>query len=195
MQSMWENRGENHRGGKGPRSEGCEVRDGNLNFIPSLVGQSEALASSGDSLKISGALLRYASEHSTRKIISKLIEVKSGQQIDMSAEASPEPPSRSRSPKRKRSESEDFRTPPQYDGAGDAALQYAYDDDLPSDAEQGLSPDEGPVRKKIRVERPTTLSYVAHMTLRGHKRGVAAVKYSPDGKWIASCCKSSLYVI
>jgi COMPASS component SWD3 len=38
------------------------------------------------------------------------------------------------------------------------------------------------------VERPARLNYVPYMTLRGHKRGVAAVKFSPDGKWIASCC-------
>jgi WD40 repeat protein len=39
------------------------------------------------------------------------------------------------------------------------------------------------------AERPTRLEYALHMTLKGHKRGVAAVKWSPDGRWIASCCK------
>ena len=109
----------------------------------------------------------------------------------MSAAVSPEPPSRSRSPKRKRSESEESGIA-QYDGAGDAALQYAYDEDLPSDVEQAFTPEDGPSRKKLRVERPRTLNYVPHMTLRGHKRGVAVVKFSPDGKWIASCCKKNL---
>ena len=34
---------------------------------------------------------------------------------------------------------------------------------------------------------PPFRPYVEHMTLKGHRRGVAAVKISPDGKWIASC--------
>ena len=38
--------------------------------------------------------------------------------------------------------------------------------------------------------KPTRLHYKQKMVLRGHKRGVAAVKFSPDGLWIASCCKS-----
>ena len=37
-------------------------------------------------------------------------------------------------------------------------------------------------RRKLRY-RPT-------MILRGHKKGVTCVKFSPDGKWIASCCGS-----
>lgn len=31
--------------------------------------------------------------------------------------------------------------------------------------------------------------YRPKLVLRGHKRGVACVKFSPDGKWIASCCE------
>lgn len=112
----------------------------------------------------------------------------------MSINSSPEPPSRG-SPKRKRSYSHDSDIP-QYDGVGDRSrLQYAYDEDLPSDAEQAFhTPDsqpDGVSAKRRRVERPTKLNYVPHMTLRGHKRGVAAARYSPDGKWIASCCKRS----
>ena len=106
----------------------------------------------------------------------------------MSLESSPEPPRRS--PKRKRSESHGIATP-QYDGAADAQLSYAHDDEVPSDfntPDQG-SEDEGTKPKRRKVERPTTLNYVPCLTLRGHKRGVAAVKFSPDGKWIASCCK------
>ncbi|KAK4574155.1 WD domain protein [Recurvomyces mirabilis] len=94
-----------------------------------------------------------------------------------------------RSPKRKRSGSEDTGVPPQYDGAEDsAALQYAYDEEMPSELQSPEEQEqEGAVAKRPRLERPRELNYIPHMTLRGHKRGVAAVKYSPDGKWIASC--------
>jgi hypothetical protein len=101
---------------------------------------------------------------------------------------------RPRSPKRKRSDSD--ATPPQYDGAADdngaAALQYSYEDEMPSELQSPAAEQEeqdGAVpAKKPRLERPRRLNYVPYMTLRGHKRGVAAVKYSPDGRWIASCC-------
>jgi COMPASS component SWD3 len=108
----------------------------------------------------------------------------------MSLESSPEP---RRSPKRKRSNSRG------YDATGDPALAYAYDDELTSDADnQFQTPDQGSEdeqgngsgAKRRKIERPTRLNYVPHMTLRGHKRGVAAVKFSPDGKWIASCCEA-----
>jgi COMPASS component SWD3 len=101
----------------------------------------------------------------------------------MSTNTSPGPPSRG-SPKRKRSQSPD-----------DAHFQYAYDEDLGSDAEETFrTPDDEPdgaTPKKRRIERPKRLNYVPYMTLRGHKRGVSSVKFSPDGKWIASCCKNT----
>jgi COMPASS component SWD3 len=34
--------------------------------------------------------------------------------------------------------------------------------------------------------KPTTLHYRPSLILRGHKKGISQVKYSPDGKWIAS---------
>lgn len=112
----------------------------------------------------------------------------------MSLESSPEPSRRS--PKRKRSDP-DVYSGARYGEAGDAALSYAYDDDLTSDAENAFNtPDNGsddeatrPKRRKLMLERPQRLNYIQHLTLRGHKRGVAAVKFSPDGKWIASCCE------
>lgn len=37
------------------------------------------------------------------------------------------------------------------------------------------------------------LRYNQKLVLKGHRRGVAAVKFSPDGRCIASCCKSCDY--
>ena len=123
----------------------------------------------------------------------------------MSIDDTFEPPSRSLNPKRKRSlatsDRDDHGAAGYEDdtGAAGAQLQYAYDDELASDAEQAFhTPEEDadrllPVRKKRRrVERPRTLDYVPCMTLRGHKRGVTSVKFSPDGKWIASSCECSI---
>ena len=109
----------------------------------------------------------------------------------MSVELSPVTPKRS--PKRKRSESLDSKNRAN-DNEEDVQLQYAYNDDLTSDVEDTFhTPEEGSGDESIRtkrrkVERPQQLNYVPRLTLRGHKRGVAAVKFSPDGKWIASCC-------
>lgn len=37
--------------------------------------------------------------------------------------------------------------------------------------------------------KPTRLHYKPKLVLRGHRKGVAQVKFSPDGRWIASCCR------
>lgn len=79
------------------------------------------------------------------------------------------------------------------DADTDADNHYAYEDEsdgvepsnLNSPAVQdGASTPQPPTR-------PLSLHYTPHMTLRGHKRGVAAVKFSPNGKYIASCCKTN----
>lgn len=41
-----------------------------------------------------------------------------------------------------------------------------------------------PPRKK-----PVFVRYKQKLVLRGHRRGVAAVRFSPDGRLIASCCE------
>lgn len=50
------------------------------------------------------------------------------------------------------------------------------------------TPEPGQERKEA-----TYVSYTQHMLLKGHKKGVAAVRFSPDGNMIASCCKPSLW--
>lgn len=110
----------------------------------------------------------------------------------MSNDSTPAP---ERSPKRKRSDTPDIASGYDGDEAG-AALAYAYDDDA-SEAfhtpDQGSEDEHTPATKRRRSERPQRLNYVPYMTLRGHKRGVAAVKFSPDGKWIASCCEEDAH--
>ena len=49
-------------------------------------------------------------------------------------------------------------------------------------------------RSRISSEESRGRSYVNYtekLVLRGHRRGVAAVKFSPDGRCIASCCQYS----
>lgn len=46
-----------------------------------------------------------------------------------------------------------------------------------------------PIPPEMPHESAPELRYKPKLILRGHKRGVSCVKFSPDGKWIASCCK------
>jgi COMPASS component SWD3 len=112
-----------------------------------------------------------------------------------------------RTPKRKRSESPDPPSayhsaastpyPAAHDGGASEQFAFAYEDDnengmqtpdVPgeSGSSAAQSPDSSAKRRKV-AERPRTLDYALQYTLKGHKRGVASVKFSPDGKWIASC--------
>ena len=43
------------------------------------------------------------------------------------------------------------------------------------------------------VEQPSYLRYKQKMVLKGHRRGVAAVRISPDGRSIASCCECTFF--
>lgn len=130
----------------------------------------------------------------------------------MSYASTPDPHFNRRSPKRKRSESLDppsayhsaASTPYQAPALDDANEQFAfaYEDDnddenevqtpevpeeLRSSAEGTPSADSNTKRRKLLAERPRKLDYALQYTLKGHKRGVAAVKFSPDGKRLASC--------
>lgn len=93
------------------------------------------------------------------------------------------------SPNLKRSSSDEFETDG-FDGPPDdeVNLQYAYEEEMPSGLQTPANEESDQEVKRRKIERPTGLQYRPHMTMRGHKRGVAAVKFSPDGKWIASCC-------
>ena len=43
--------------------------------------------------------------------------------------------------------------------------------------------------RELPARPPQYLPYKQKMVLKGHKRGVAAVRFSPNGRLIASCCK------
>lgn len=111
----------------------------------------------------------------------------------MSYASTPDPHQGRRSPKRKRSESLEpasayhsaASTP--YPTNTSEQFAFAYEDDndgTPSDELRNLS---GQTTPEEALERPRKLDYALQYTLKGHKRGVASVKFSPDGKWIASC--------
>ena len=128
--------------------------------------------------------------------------------IETTSQENPRP-----SPKRKRSDSDDSRPPSRaskpafgtqsgyatpnefgHDGQADTDNGYAYEEASDEDrrADGSQSPrDQQTTPPPKPVQRPTKLSYVLHMTLRGHKRGVSNAKYSPNGKYIATCSADS----
>ena len=57
------------------------------------------------------------------------------------------------------------------------------------------SPPRTPLRRRTpsppAVRPPQYVPYKQRMVLKGHRKGVAAVAFSPDGRLIASCCESA----
>ncbi len=51
---------------------------------------------------------------------------------------------------------------------------------------------EAPMEEINPPRKPVPVAYKQKLVLKGHKKGVAAVKFSPDGLWIASCCEPQL---
>jgi hypothetical protein len=64
-------------------------------------------------------------------------------------------------------------------------------------AEKSRSPSvmgehSGDPRRSPTPEGSPKLAYKPKLILRGHRKGITSVKFSPDGKWIASSCAFDL---
>ena len=79
---------------------------------------------------------------------------------------------------------------PDHDTPLDGENGYAFEEESDT-ADQPTASDSQTPREREDDSRPLGVHYKPYMTLRGHKRGVAAVRFSPNGKWIASCCEQS----
>lgn len=64
-----------------------------------------------------------------------------------------------------------------------------YRDSRSSARSLGCNSDEPDTLSPPAPETPTELHYRPKLVLRGHRKGVSTVKFSPDGRRIASCCK------
>lgn len=103
------------------------------------------------------------------------------------------------SPKRRRLDSSSPQTSdendhsPDHDAAIDGENGYAFEEESDT-ADQPTASNSQTPRERDEDSRPLGVHYKPYMTLRGHKRGVAAVRFSPNGKWIASCCEQCLVI-
>lgn len=101
------------------------------------------------------------------------------------------------SPKRRRLDSNSPQSSyendqkPDLDTPTDAGNGYAFEEESDTGEQPTASNSQTPRERDQQTDdsRPLGVHYKPYMTLRGHKRGVAAVRFSPNGKWVASCCE------